>query len=90
MGDGGWGKGRRDCRTLLYALSGLDSILASGLLLSRADGAITVASLTPRLCPYPLDAADESVLVLVRSNTPEEFEYPDDAVDAFEGCLFAL
>lgn len=44
------------------------------------------ASLTPRLCPaYPLEAVDESVLVLLSSKA-DEFEYADDAVDAFEGC----
>jgi hypothetical protein len=49
IGDaGGWGSGRRDCRTLLYALSGLDSLLPP-YLFSMAEGAIPVASLSPRL-----------------------------------------
>jgi hypothetical protein len=38
---------------------------------------------------YPLEAVDDSVLVLLSSKAPDEFEYPEDAVDAFEGCLFA-
>ena len=49
-----------------------------------------VASLSPRLCPaYPLDAVDESVLVRLNLNAPDEFEYAVDTVEAFEGCRFA-
>lgn len=71
---------------LLYALSGLDSILGSGLLRSMALGAMTVASLIPRLCPeYPLDAVDESVLVRLSSKAPDEFEYAVETVEALEG-----
>lgn len=49
-----------------------------------------VASLSPRLCPaYPLVAIDETVLVRLSSNAPDEFEYVVDAVEeAFEGCRF--
>lgn len=45
-----------------------------------------VASLIPLLCPeYPLDAVDEIVLVRLSSKAPEEFEYVEEAVEAFEG-----
>lgn len=45
-----------------------------------------VASLSPLLCPaYPLEAVDESVLVRLSSKAPEEFEYAEETVDAFEG-----
>lgn len=54
-----------------------------------AEGAMPVASLTPRLCPkYPLEAVEERVLVRLSSKAPEEFEYDVDAVEAFEGCRF--
>jgi hypothetical protein len=72
----------------MYALSGLDSILPPLRLFSMADGAMLVASLIPRLWLYPLDAADESVLVRLSSKAPDEFEYIVEAVDAFEGCRF--
>ncbi len=49
---------------------------------------MTAASLIPRLCWYPLEAVDESVLVRLSSNTPEEFEYADEAVEALEGWRF--
>jgi len=48
------------------------------------------ASLIPRLCPYPLDAEEESVLVRLSSNALDEFEYAVDAVDALEGARFVL
>lgn len=49
------------------------------------DRDMPVASLIPRLCAaYPLDAVDDSVLVRLNSNAPDEFEYADDTVEAFE------
>ncbi len=53
-----------------------------------AEGAIPVASLAPRLWLYPLDAAEERVLVRLKSNTAEEFEYAVEAVEALDGCRF--
>jgi hypothetical protein len=54
-----------------------------------AEGDIPVASLSPRLwMAYPLDAVDESVLVRLNSNVPDEFEYAVDTVEAFEGWRF--
>lgn len=51
-----------------------------------AEGDMPVASLSPRLCPaYPLDVVDESVLVRLSSNAPDELEYAVDIVDAFDG-----
>ena len=51
-----------------------------------AEGDMPAASLSPRLCPaYPLDVVDESVLVRLSSNAPEELEYAVDIVEAFDG-----
>jgi hypothetical protein len=45
-------------------------------------------SLSPRLwLAYALELADESVLVRLSSNGPDEFEYAVDTVDALESCL---
>ena len=71
---GGWGSGRSDCRMLLYALSGLDSWLARPLRLSIAEGDIPVASLKPRLWLGPFEAAEDKVLVRLRSKGPEYAE----------------
>jgi hypothetical protein len=47
-----------------------------------------VASLSPRLWPaYALEFVEESVLVRLSSNAPDEFEYAVDTVDALESCL---
>lgn len=79
---GACGRGRRDCRIFLYCDTGLVSALERAILFST----MTAASLSPRLCPaYPLDASEESVLVRLSSNAPEEFEYAVEAVEAFEG-----
>ncbi len=34
---------------------------------------------------YPLDAAEERVLVRLSSKAPEELEYAEETVEAFEG-----
>jgi len=71
---GGCGRGRSDCRMLLYVLSGLDSWLPRPLRLSMAEGDIPVASLNPRLWLYPLEAAEDRVLVRLKSKCPEDAE----------------
>jgi len=69
---------------LLYGLSG--STLPRMPLFSMPGDVMPAASLSPLLWPvYPLDAIEDSVLVLLNSNAPEECEYPDDAVEALEG-----
>jgi hypothetical protein len=68
----------------LYGLSGLDSILPRAPRLAMVERDMPVASLVPRLCAYPLDAVDDNVLVRLNSNAPDEFEYADDEVEAFE------
>lgn len=89
---GAWGKGLRDSRTLLYAFSGL--VFGEFGRLLYFEGyvfvAIPVASLRPRrwFVFDPSDPFDEWVLVRLNSNGLEEFEKLDEAVDAFEGCLF--
>jgi len=64
----------RDCLALLKGLSGLELLLPRPLLFSVADGDIPLASLNPLLCPYPLDAADDIVLVRLNSNGSDELE----------------
>lgn len=87
---GGWGRGRRDWRTLLYALLGLISWLLRPPLFAKA-GDIPFTSLSPRLwLAYPLDTVEDSVLVRLSSKAPEEVEYAVEAVDAFEGWRFVV
>ena len=68
----------------MYELSGPDCGLPRELPFSKV-GDIAVASLSPRLWPaYVLELVEDSVLVRLSSNVPEEFEYAVDTVDALE------